>query len=95
MKRRILLLMMTALLSVGAWAENVFNTSTEMNWGIQQISPSVKLKVGDLIVVTATIPSDYSAQGYLKKRNSDWSETDLATVISYPGAGVDQHFLYK
>ena len=95
MKRRILLLMMTALLSVGAWAENVFNTSTEMNWSIQQITPSVKLKVGDLIVVTATIPSNYTAQGYLKKRNSDWSETDLATVISYPGAGVDQHFFVQ
>ena len=95
MKRRILLLMMTALLSVGAWAENVFNTPTEMNWGIQIITPSVKLKVGDLIVVTATIPSDYNAQGYLKKRNSDWSETELATVISYPGAGEDQHFFVQ
>ena len=87
--------MMTALLSVGAWAENVFNTPTEMNWSIQQITPSVKLKVGDLIVVTATIPSDYTAQGYVTKRNSDWSETNLATVISYPGAGVDQHFFVQ
>ena len=95
MKQRILLFMMTALLSVGAWAENVFNESTVMNWNIQQISPSVKLKVGDLIVVTATIPSNWSARGYLKKRNSDWSETDLATVISYPAAGEDQHFFVQ
>ena len=65
MKRKIILLMMTALLSVGAWAENVFNTSTEMNWSIQQISPSVKLKVIHTPGHTADSVLFYDEQNHL------------------------------
>lgn len=76
MKRRILLLMMTALLSVGAWAttENVWTGSTAIGWyqgeGEEKedmhlvtsnfASCYSKIRKGDNIVVTVTMTGNYS-----------------------------------
>ena len=87
MKRRILLLMMTALLSVGAWAENVFTGSTAIgyfdnNSHVQGVEfPStVSLQVGDLIVVTANVTGNYWNTINVCKAKNYWSGDVLLTL---------------
>lgn len=89
MKRKILLLMMTALLSVGAWAENVFTGSTAIGWydnnshvqGVG-IPSTVSLQVGDLIVVTANVTGNYWNTVNVCKANNYWSGDVLLTLAS-------------
>ena len=70
MKQRFLLLMMTALLSVGAWAttENVWTGSVALGYydsNVHVVDPNFascysKIRKGDNIVVTVTITGNYS-----------------------------------
>ena len=60
MKRRILLLMMTALLSVGAWAENLWTKAEAIDPGDDtKVQFPADLKTSDVIRVTVTITNQY------------------------------------
>ena len=81
--------MMTALLSVGAWAENLWNGSTAIgyydnNSHVQGVEfPStVSLQVGDLIVVTANVTGNYWNTVKVCKANNYWSGDVLLTLAS-------------
>ena len=79
--------MMTALLSVGAWAKNVWTGSAtpESSNGIVQgveIPSTISLQVGDLIVVTATTPNQYWNQIKVCKTNNNYWAGDVLTTIS-------------
>ncbi len=55
MKRKILLLMMTALLSVGAWAENLWSGNAAITWssGVFKLETASKgLSSGDVLIFT-------------------------------------------
>ena len=99
MKRRILLFMMTALLSVGAWAENLWNGSTAIgyfdnNSHVQEVDfPStVSLQVGDLIVVTANVTGDYWNTINVCKAKDYWSGDALLTLASNIAAENGKQF---
>ena len=89
MKKRFLLFMMTALLSVGAWAENVWTGSTAIGYfdnnshvqGVE-IPSTISLQVGDLIVVTANVTGNYWNTVNVCKANNYWSGDALLTLAS-------------
>ena len=98
MKRRILLLMMTALLSVGAWAttENVWTGSVTPGWyqgegdegecnhyGVVGFTAKRKLMKGDYIVVTATTTNQwYNQIKVCKVKESGYWAGDALTTVS-------------
>ena len=77
MKRRILLLMMTALLSVGAWAENLWTKAEAIEPGDDtKVQFPADLKTSDVIRVTVTITNEnwyhinlYDMTGWWKDDN--------------------------
>ncbi len=98
MKQRILLLMMTALLSVGVWAEpdNVWTGSvtpgyyqgegeaSECNhFGVVGFTAERKLMRGDYIVVTATTSNQWYNQINVCKTNNYWAGDALTTISNY------------
>ena len=98
MKRRILLLMMTVLLSVGAWAENVWTGEVTPGWyqgegdegecnhfGVVGFTANRRLMRGDYIVVTATTSNKwYNEIKVCKVKDSGyWAGDVLATVSNY------------
>ena len=96
MKRRILLLMMTALLSVGAWAENVWTGSQAIGWfkdegaeneTMHLVTPDFascysKIRKGDNIVVTVTITGNWSNNIQVYKANgTGWYVDEALTDV--------------
>lgn len=58
MKRRILLLMMTALLSVGAWAENLWTGSETLDYYGFQLTDAVSMSAGDVLTFTVSATTE-------------------------------------
>ena len=73
MKRRILLLMMTALLSVGAWAENLWTGETPLNYYGFKLTDAVSMSAGDVLTFTVSTTS------------SEWAGIKLKTIDMTPG----------
>ena len=67
MKRKILLLMMTALLSVGAWATEIWNEGATLNWNYFTL-PKMSMTAGDILTFHITSVGD------------GWSVMDLYTT---------------
>ena len=80
MKRKILLLMMTALLSVGAWATEIWNAGHDLNWNYFTL-PKISMTAGDVLTFHITsVGADWSVMdlyttGELKE-GSDWDHRD-------------------
>ena len=92
MKRRILLLMMTALLSVGAWAENVWSEEAVTPGGglKQDVTFPTNLTTNDVIKVTVNITNEYWYHIQLCKI-SNWWVGDKLYQIYYEDAAQDKH----
>ena len=88
--------MMTALLSVGAWAENVWTGSQAIGWyqgegedqeNMHVVTPNFascysKIRKGDNIVVTVTITGNYSNSIQVLKSNGDgWYVGEALTEV--------------
>ena len=73
MKRRILLLMMTALLSVGAWAENLWNGSETLAYYGFKLTDAVSMSAGDVLTFT------------VKETTTGWAAIKLKTNDMTPG----------
>ena len=85
MKRKILLFMMTALLSVGAWAENLWTgEATPNGWGFV-LTESKSMSVGDIL--TFTITAEPSWGGITLKTVKE--ATNPETGDTYPAPDAD------
>ena len=73
MKRRILLFMMTVLLSVGAWAENLWNGSETLAYYGFQLTGAVSMSAGDVLTFT------------VKETTTGWAAIKLKTNDMTPG----------
>ena len=73
MKRKILLLMMTALLSVGAGAENLWNGSETLAYYGFQLTGAVSMSAGDVLTFT------------VKETTTGWAAIKLKTNDMTPG----------
>lgn len=73
MKRRFLLLMMTALLSVGAWAENLWSGSETLAYYGFQLTDAVSMSAGDVLTFTVT------------ETTTGWAGIKLKTIDMTPG----------
>ena len=84
MKRRILLLMMTALLSVGAWAEPVWTGTFDMSssyWSSKQdITFPTDLTTNDVIRLTVNISNENGYQIAICKINDYWIGDKIVQV---------------
>ena len=77
MKRRILLLMMTARLSVGAWAENLWTSAEAIEAGNDtKVQFPADLKTSDVIRVTVTITNQYWYHINLYDMTGWWKDDD-------------------
>ena len=75
MKRRILLLIMTALLSVGAWAENVWSSNEAVTPGgssKHDVTFPTNLTTNDVIKVTVNITNEWWYHIQLCKISNGW-----------------------
>ena len=72
MKRRILLFMMTVLLSVGAWAENLWNGSETLAYYGFQLTGAVSMSAGD--VLTFTVSATTESWAGIKLKTNDMSQ---------------------
>ena len=106
MKRKILLLMMSALLSVGAGAENVWTGEVTPGWyqgegdpsecnhfGVVGFTAERKLMKGDYIVVTATTPNQWYNQIKVCKTNNHWAGDVLTTISNYDFSSNDSKLI--
>lgn len=90
MKRRILLFMMTALLSVGAWAENLWTGSETLAYYGFQLTSTVSMSAGD--VLTFTVTETTTGWAGIKLKTNDmtpgWAQpgTELISTSAAVGA---------
>ena len=82
MKRRILLFMMTALLSVGAWAENLWNGSETLNYGNFITLPTAthSISMGGILTFTISSTSGEYPTLKLNKISGYWVADELVAV---------------
>lgn len=93
MKRRFLLLMMTALLSVGAWAENVWSSNEAVTPGggsKHDVTFPTNLTTNDVIKVSVNITNQYYYGIQLCKINNGWVGDKLYQIY-YEDAAQDKH----
>ena len=98
--------MMTALLSVGAWAENVWTGEVTPGWyqgegdegecnhfGVVGFTANRKLMRGDYIVVTATTSNQWYNQIKVCKTNNYWAGDALTTISNYDFSSNDSKLI--
>ena len=89
MKRRILLFMMTALLSVGAWAESLWTGSETLNYYGFQLTEAKSMTAGD--VLTFTVSETTTGWAGIKLKTNDMTQgyatpgTDLISTSAVVG----------
>ncbi len=90
MKQRILLFMMTALLSVGAWAENLWSGSETLAYYGFQLTDAVSMSAGDVLTFTVTATTQSWAGIKLKTvaRSSDDTYNVPGTELISTSAAV-------
>ena len=98
--------MMTALLSVGAWAENVWTGEVTPGWyqgdgdasecnhyGVVGFTAERKLMKGDYIVVTATTSNQWYNQIKVCKTSNYWAGDALTTISNYDFSSNDSKLI--
>ena len=88
MKQRFLLLMMTALLSVGAWAENLWNGSETLAYYGFQLTGAVSMSAGDVLTFTVTETTTTWAGITLKTNDMTPGWTQPGTELISTSAAV-------
>ena len=90
MKQRILLLMMTALLSVGAWAENLWSGSETLAYYGFQLTGAVSMSAGD--VLTFTVTETTTGWAALKLKANDmtpgWAQPGTELISTSAAVGT-------
>ena len=90
MQRRILLLMMTALLSVGAWAENLWNGEATITWssGVFKLETASKgLSSGDVLIFSISNKTTDDGLRICEHNstNAYWPGNTLETISTQVG----------
>jgi len=90
MKRRILLLMMTALLSLGAWAENLWSGEATVTWssGVFKLETASKgLSSGDVLIFTISEKTTDDGLQICEHNsvNQYWAGKTLETISTQTG----------
>ena len=92
MKRRILLLMMTALLSVRAWAAEIWNEGATLNWNYFTL-PKMSMTAGDVLTFHITsVGAEWSTMKLFTtdETKADWDKrgTELMSLDHRSGSNV-------